>query len=253
MKREHIRDLLTSVQTGELDIDAALALINPTGVDELDVAVVDTGRLARTGHPEVVFGQGKEAGDIVAILERLHAAKQPGVVTRLSETKAETILVALPTAVYHRRARVLVLPSDTPTPTPDVRGDIVIVCAGTSDLPVAEEAAIIAETFGHPIHRIWDVGVAGIHRVMNHQATLQSASAIVVIAGMEGALASVVAGLVACPVVAVPTSVGYGASFNGLAALLGMLNSCATGVSVVNIDNGFGAAMMAMRINERRT
>ena len=134
-----------------------------------------------------------------------------------------------------------------------MRGDIVIVCAGTSDLPVAEEAAIITETFGHPIQRIWDVGVAGIHRVMNHQATLQSASAIVVIAGMEGALASVVAGLVPCPVIAVPTSVGYGASFNGLAALLGMLNSCATGVSVVNIDNGFGAAMMAMRINERRT
>ena len=130
-------------------------------------------------------------------------------------------------------------------------GKIVIVCAGTSDLPVAEEAAIITETFGHPIHRIWDVGVAGIHRVMNHKDTLQSASAIVVIAGMEGALASVVAGLVACPVVAVPTSVGYGASFNGLAALLGMLNRrCATGVSVVNIDNGFGAAMMAMRINE---
>ena len=249
MKREHIRDLLTSVQTGELDIDAALALINPTGVDELDVAAVDTGRLARTGHPEVVFGQGKEANDIIAILDRLHAAKQPGVVTRLSESKAEAILTAMPRAVYHRRARVLILPSDTPTPTPDVRGNIVIVCAGTSDLPVAEEAAIIAETFGHPIQRIWDVGVAGIHRVMNHKSTLQSASAIVVIAGMEGALASVVAGLVACPVVAVPTSVGYGASFNGLAALLGMLNSCATGVSVVNIDNGFGAAYVATLIN----
>ena len=245
MKREHIRDLLTSVQTGVLDIDAALALINPTGVDELDVAVVDTGRLARTGHPEVVFGQGKEAEDVVSILKRLNAARQPGVVTRLTEDKAEIVLSSLPDAVYHRRARVLILPADTPIPTPDVRGDIVIVCAGTSDLPVAEEAAIIAETFGHPITRIWDVGVAGIHRVMNHQATLQSASAIVVIAGMEGALAS-------CPVVAVPTSVGYGASFNGLAALLGMLNSCATGVSVVNIDNGFGAAMMAMRINERR-
>ena len=253
MKREHIRDLLTSVQTGKLDIDAALALINPTGVDELGVAVVDTGRLARTGHPEVVFGQGKEAEDVVAILERLHAARQPGVVTRLTEPKAEVVLSALPDAVYHRRSRVLILPADTPIPTPDVRGEIVIVCAGTSDLPVAEEAAIITETFGHPIKRIWDVGVAGIHRVMNHQATLQSASAIVVIAGMEGALASVVAGLVRCPVIAVPTSVGYGASFNGLAALLGMLNSCATGVSVVNIDNGFGAAMMAMRINERRT
>ena len=253
MKREHIRNLLTSVQSGELDIEAALSRINPSGADELDVAVVDTGRLARTGHPEVVFGQGKEAEGIVAILGRLYAAQQPGVVTRLSEEKADVIKSALPDAVYHRRARVLVLPSSTPLPSPEVRGEIVIVCAGTSDLPVAEEAAIIAETFGHPIARIWDVGVAGIHRVMKHQATLQSASAIIVIAGMEGALASVVAGMVSCPVVAVPTSVGYGASFNGLAALLGMLNSCATGVAVVNIDNGFGAAMMAMRINEQST
>jgi NCAIR mutase (PurE)-related protein len=127
-----------------------------------------------------------------------------------------------------------------------------LVCAGTSDLPVAEEAAVVAEAFGHDVDRIWDVGVAGIHRVLRHQDALQKASVVIVVAGMEGALASVVGGLVPCPVVAVPTSVGYGASFHGLAALLGMLNACATGVSVVNIDNGFGAAMMAMRINEER-
>ena len=133
-----------------------------------------------------------------------------------------------------------------------VRGTIAVVSAGTSDLPVAEEAALIAEIFGHPVERIWDVGVAGLHRILRHQATLQDASVVVVAAGMEGALASVVAGLVSCPVVAVPTSIGYGASFNGLAALLGMLNSCATGVGVVNSDPGFGAAMMAMRIHEVR-
>ena len=140
-----------------------------------------------------------------------------------------------------------------PSPPQCSEGDIVIICAGTSDLPVAEEAAVIAETFGYPVKRIRDVGVAGIHRVIKHQTTLRSARAIVVVAGMEGALASVVAGMVACPVIAVPTSVGYGASFGGLAALLGMLNSCATGVSVVNIDNGFGAAMVAMRMTGARS
>jgi NCAIR mutase (PurE)-related protein len=214
---------------------------------------VDTDRLRRTGHPEVIFGQGKEADDMVHILEHLQKADQEGIVTRLDEDKANHICDVLPTAVWHRRARVLHLPCSKETPTPSVRGTIAVVCAGTSDLPVAEEAAIIAETFGHPVKRFWDVGVAGIHRVLKHQEELQAASVVIVIAGMEGALASVVAGLVPCPVVAVPTSVGYGASFNGLAALLGMLNACATGVSVVNIDNGFGAAMMALRINTERT
>jgi len=252
MNSEHLRLLLESVHEGTVDIDSAMAEIGSAQGRTLDVADVDTGRLKRTGHPEVIFGQGKESQDIVAILTELNAANQPGLVTRLDDDKAKAIQAEMPSAIWHRRARVLHLPCPGHELKPTVRGDIAIVCAGTSDLPVAEEAAVVAEAFGHPVHRIWDVGVAGIHRILGHQDILQSASAIVVVAGMEGALASVVGGLVSCPVIAVPTSVGYGASFNGLAALLGMLNACATGVAVVNIDNGFGAAMMAMRINEIR-
>ena len=252
MKPEHLRALLHAVQSGETQIETAVAQLSGHEVDPLTFAEVDTDRQRRTGHPEVIFGQGKEAPDMVAILERLQQAGQTGLVTRLEKSKAEHICGALPDSIWHERARVLHLPGPNGPLQPNTRGTIAIVCAGTSDLPVAEEAAVVAEAFGHSIDRIWDVGVAGIHRVLRHQETLNNASVVIVIAGMEGALASVVAGLVACPVVAVPTSVGYGASFHGLAALLGMLNACATGVSVVNIDNGFGAAMMAMRINEDR-
>ena len=253
MNSEHLRDLLQGVQSGDLDIETALSQLSSATTASLDVAEVDTGRLARTGHPEVVFGQGKEAPDMVEILNALHSAGQPGLITRLTDDKAAHIMSALPQSIWHRRARVLHLPGPGAAHEPKLRGEITIVCAGTSDLPVAEEAAVVAEAFGHTVNRIWDVGVAGLQRILNHQETLQRSSVIIVVAGMEGALASVVTGLVACPVVAVPTSVGYGASFHGLAALLGMLNACATGVAVVNIDNGFGAAMMAVRINEDRT
>ena len=253
MLSEHLRELLNAVQSGDIEVESALAQISTSKPPSLSFADVDTDRLRRTGHPEVIFGQGKEAADMVHILKHLQMSNQEGLVTRINDEKAAHICEALPTAIWHSRARVLHLPGpEAPTP-PRVRGTIAIVCAGTSDLPVAEEAAVITEAFGHPIKRFWDVGVAGIHRILKHQEDLQSASVVIVIAGMEGALASVVGGLVACPVIAVPTSVGYGASFNGLAALLGMLNACATGVSVVNIDNGFGAAMMAMRINTERT
>ena len=250
MNSEHLRLLLESVQNGSVDISSAINEIVDHSAQRPDIAHVDTDRLKRTGHPEVVFGEGKEPQDIVAILQRLHDAKQPGLVTRLTPQKAEFIQSRLPQAIWHERARVLHLPCSGFELQPKVRGEIVIACAGTSDLPVAEEAAVVAEIFGHPIHRIRDVGVAGLHRILRHQKRLQDASVIIVAAGMEGALASVVAGLVTCPVVAVPTSIGYGANFQGLAALLGMLNACATGVAVVNIDNGFGAAMMALRINE---
>ena len=252
MKPEHLRALLHAVQSGDTEIDAAFDQLTGVGDDPLGFAEVDTDRLRRTGHPEVVFGQGKEANDMVAILGRLRAAGQTGLITRIDARKAAIVCDALPSAIWHERARIVHLPGPRGPMKPTTRGTIAIVCAGTSDLPVAEEAAVVAEVFGHPITRISDVGVAGLHRILRHQQTLQSASVVIVIAGMEGALASVVAGLVPCPVVAVPTSVGYGAHFQGLAALLGMLNSCATGVSVVNIDNGFGAAMMAMRINEVR-
>jgi NCAIR mutase (PurE)-related protein len=252
VENEDLRRLLNDVQSGNLDVATALTQLETSANAEPAIAVVDLDRLRRTGHPEVVFGEGKEAADIVTILQRIALAKQPGLVTRLTDAKAEDILREIPGAVWHRRARVLHNPCPGHEPTPDTRGRIAIVSAGTSDIPVAEEAAVIAETLGHDVDRIWDVGVAGLHRILKHQSALQSASVVIVVAGMEGALASVVAGLVPCPVVAVPTSVGYGASFHGLAALLGMLNACATGVSVVNIDNGFGAAMMAVRINESR-
>jgi hypothetical protein len=252
VENEDLRRLLNDVQRGSLDVATALARLESANDAEPSIAEVDTDRLRRTGHPEVVFGEGKEAADIVAILHRIASAQQPGIVTRLSSDKADAILKEIPEAIWHRRARILHNPCPGHEPNPTTRGRIAVVCAGTSDLPVAEEAAVIAETLGHDVDRIRDVGVAGIHRVLKHQSALQSASVVIVVAGMEGALASVVAGLVPCPVVAVPTSVGYGAAFHGLAALLGMLNACATGVSVVNIDNGFGAAMMAMRINELR-
>ena len=251
MDTQELKHLLDAVQSGTLDVNDAIERITATTADAGPaIATIDTDRLRRTGHPEVVFGQGKEALDVVAILNRLASANQPGLVTRLSEEKASVVLDALPDAQWHSRARILHRPAPGFELRPKTRGTIVVVSAGTSDLPVAEEAAVVAEIFGHPVTRIWDVGVAGLHRILRHQSTLQDAAVLIVVAGMEGALASVATGLVSCPVVAVPTSVGYGASFNGLAALLGMLNSCATGVGVVNIDNGFGAAMMAMRINE---
>jgi NCAIR mutase (PurE)-related protein len=253
MNDEQLQSLFQAVRSGNLEIQQAITQLRAVTHAELDIADVDTDRLRRTGHPEVIFGQGKEAADIVAILNALNDAGQPGLVTRLNEKKAAQILEALPGATWHRRARVLHVDPSKNRLKPDLVGRIVIVCAGTSDLPVAEEAAVVAEAFGHPVERIWDVGVAGLHRVLKHRTTLNEAAVIIVVAGMEGALASVVAGLVRCPVVAVPTSVGYGAAFHGLAALLGMLNACATGVAVVNIDNGFGAAMMAMRINEHRS
>lgn len=252
MKNNELQQLLRDVQSGGLAVTDAMERLSAAVDAGPAIAEIDTDRMRRTGHPEVVFGQGKEPDDIVDILGRLARANQPGLVTRLTDEKAQHIMEQLPDAKWHRRARVLHLPAPGHELQPQVRGTIVIACAGTSDLPVAEEAAVMAEAFGHPVERIWDVGVAGLQRILNHQNSLQSASVVIVVAGMEGALASVVAGLVSCPVVAVPTSVGYGASFQGLAALLGMLNACATGVSVVNIDNGFGAAMMAMRINEVR-
>jgi len=253
MEASRVRALLAAVQSGELDLDAAVDQLNRPPAENLGFATVDTDRARRTGFPEVIFGEGKIPSDIVAILRHLRDAGQTGLVTRLNAEKAAVICEALPDCVWHERARLLALKSGEEPSTTDTYGTIAVVCAGTSDLPVAEEAALVAEHFGHPVSRLWDVGVAGIHRILAHQTELEEASVVIVVAGMEGALASVVAGLVSCPIVAVPTSVGYGASFGGLAALLGMLNACATGVSVVNIDNGFGAAMMAARINRRRS
>lgn len=217
-------------------------------IDDLGFARVDLARQARQGVPEVVYGAGKTAEQILAVLTSLQRHNQlPALVTRLDAEKAQTVAAALGNAFsYFPDARIGRVGEARPD---DGLGPIVIAAAGTSDLPVAEEAAVTAETLGNRVLRRYDVGVAGLHRLLACREDLTAASVVVAVAGMEGALASVVGGLVSCPVIAVPTSVGYGAAFGGLSALLAMLNSCAAGVSVVNIDNGFGAGFLASRIN----
>ena len=216
--------------------------------DNLGFARVDLARFRRQGVPEVVYGAGKTAEQIVAILSSLRRNGQlPALVTRIDAEKAAHVSASLGDEfAYFADARLGRLGAPR---SPDGLGTVVVAAAGTSDLPVAEEAALVAETLGNEVKRLYDVGVAGLHRIVACADDLASASVVVAVAGMEGALASVVGGLVACPVIAVPTSVGYGASFGGVSALLAMLNSCAAGVSVVNIDNGFGAGFLAHRIN----
>ena len=214
--------------------------------EDLGFARVDTHRALRQGFPEVILGLGKTPAQIAAIAERIVARGQALLVTRAQPEAYDAVRALVPAATYHAEARAITLAQGD---IPRGRGTILIACAGTSDLPIAEEAAVTAELMGNTIDRLYDVGVAGLHRLLVEQARLQSAKVIVVVAGMEGALPSVVAGLVNVPVIAVPTSIGYGASFGGVAALLGMLNSCANGVSVVNIDNGFGGGCMASMIN----
>lgn len=246
-----LTDILAAVASGELDPSLALAQVHAAQRAHLHFATLDTTRAARTGHPEVVFGEGKDPAQIVGILRRFASLGQVGLVTRVSADKAEAVVAALPQTQWLPVPRLLHLP--VPHRAVPKIGRICVVCAGTSDLPVAEEAAIVAEIFGNRVDRHWDVGVAGIHRLMDRIEEIRAANAIVVVAGMEGALCSVVAGLADRPVIGVPTSVGYGANFGGISALLGMLTSCAPGVSVVNIDNGFGAAMQASTINRLAT
>ena len=219
--------------------------------ERLPFATIDHLRPITQGHQEVIFCQGKTAGQVVAIAERLVVAEGEAgtfLATRADATHIAALLTRFPRAEVSELGRTVFLPAD-PEPAPTGRGTILVCTAGTSDLPVAEEAAVTARAFKNRVERLTDVGVAGIHRLLTQTDVLRSASVIIVVAGMEGALPSVVGGLVKVPVIAVPTSVGYGASFGGLAALLAMLNSCASGVTVVNIDNGFGAAAAASRIN----
>lgn len=244
---DRLRAILEAVQAGDQPVDAALASLTSPQAPALGFAELDLHRPARTGHPEAVYGAGKTPAQVTAILERFEAAGQTGLVTRVSDEMAAAVQAALPAVQWLPVPRLLILRAgEAPPPT----GHIAVVCAGTSDLPVSEEAAVTAELLGNRVSRISDVGVAGIHRILGRVDALQQARVVIVVAGMEGALASVVAGLVRCPVYAVPTSVGYGAAFGGLAALLGMLNSCAPGVSVLNIDNGYGAAIAASRVNQ---
>ncbi len=218
---------------------------------ELGFAVVDMEREKRQGFAEVVYGAGKTAEQIAEILQALLAENSGNIMaTRVSERKAAEVLSLVPEAHYDKTARLVYI--ERSVPPVDEAHRILVVTAGTSDIPVAEEAALTARLMGNDVKTCYDVGVAGLHRLLAHKDELLAANVVVVVAGMEGALASVVGGLVACPVIAVPTSIGYGASFQGLAALLAMLNSCAAGVAVVNIDNGFGAGAMASRINRSR-
>jgi NCAIR mutase (PurE)-related protein len=218
-------------------------------IERLPFASIDHLRPATQGHQEVIFCQGKTPAQVVAIAERLDAAAGSFLATRADVAQRAALAARFPNALVNELGRTVYLPP-TPEPAPTGRGTILIVTAGTSDLPVAEEAAVTAQAFRNSVARLTDVGVAGIHRILTQTDRLRSAAVIIVVAGMEGALPSVVGGLVPVPVIAVPTSVGYGASFGGVAALLGMLNSCAAGVTVVNIDNGFGAAAAASRINQ---
>ena len=250
MNRQQLRALLDAVGSGactpESAQDQLLQILRQQPYEDLGFARVDHHRNTRQGFPEVIFGQGKTPAQVAAIAARIVAAGQSLLVTRTSMEAHHAVAAVVPAARFHELARCITLDLAA---TPPGRGTIVIAAAGTADLPVAEEAAVTAEAMGNRIDRLYDVGVAGLHRLLKEHARLAVARVIIVVAGMEGALPSVVGGLVDVPVIAVPTSVGYGASFGGLTALLAMLNSCATGISVVNIDNGFGAAAIASTIN----
>ena len=243
-----IKDILQAVQSGEMSVDDALLRIKTQPFEDIGYAKVDLHRKVRQGAAEVIYGAGKTAEQIIGILNTLRNNGQKSIlITRLDQEKANLISRETP-LTYYPAAGIGIAGEMA---APGGIGTIVVATGGTSDIPVAEEASLTAEFLGNKVTRLYDVGVAGIHRLLTHSEELMSASVVIAIAGMEGALASVVGGLVDCPVIAVPTSVGYGAAFGGLAALLSMLNSCASGVSVVNIDNGFGAGYLASMINHR--
>jgi NCAIR mutase (PurE)-related protein len=240
-----IRETLEALQRGELDLEAAKAKIQ--GFQDLGHSRVDLEREERNGTAEVIYGERKTPEQIKDIMATMVGRGQNVLATRISTNTAAEIIAAYPASEYHEQARLLVLNSQAPEPAST---KIAVVCAGTSDLPIAEEARITAEFYGNTVETVYDCGVAGLHRLLASLDTIRSCRVVVVVAGMEGALPSVVGGLVKAPIIAVPTSVGYGANFGGLSALLTMLNSCASGVSVVNIDNGFGAGFLASRINQ---
>ncbi len=250
MDEKNLKKLLEEVRDGSCDIAAAIKQMKHWPSEVLDFACLDHHRSLRTGFPEVVYGEDKSTEQVAAIMGAM--LDKPGVVmaTRVNPEKAARVCRKVPGLTYHETARMLIGNTDKVVEH-DCRGTILVITAGTSDVKVAEEAYFTAHYLGNPVERLYDVGVAGIHRLLSKRELLQQAAVLLVVAGMEGALPSVVAGLVDRPVIAVPTSVGYGASFGGITALLGMLNSCAPGLAVVNIDNGFGAGCMAATINRR--
>lgn len=259
MERTELRSLLEKVASGDVGVDEAVACVGAAAFEDLGYAKPDLQRGLRTGVAEVIYGAGKTAEHIAGIACSLMKAGQDLVlITRVDPKKAQEVRELIETrehapsreCTYHETARIMTI---GPMPSPNGNGFVVVACAGTSDLYCAEEAALTAQMMGSRVERVYDVGVAGIHRLLAYVPLFQRASAIVAVAGMEGALASVIGGLCACPVIACPTSVGYGASLGGISALLAMLNSCASGTSVVNIDNGFGAGFQAALIDHART
>ncbi|MFO7667266.1 MAG: nickel pincer cofactor biosynthesis protein LarB, partial [Desulfobacterales bacterium] len=243
MDREYLERILKGVSTGTFTVEDAIKSFKHIHLEDIDYAHVDHHRSLRKGFPEVIFGEGKTYIQIVGIMEKMAAQEEIILVTRADKQKAESVLSRFPDAVYHEDARMIVWKKK------DIisqgKGRILVLSAGTSDIPVAKEAYLTAQAMGNEVDSVFDVGVAGIHRLFNHKKMIDDAMVLIVVAGMEGALPSVVAGMVSRPVIAVPTSIGYGVSLGGLTALFAMLNSCSSNVAVVNIDNGFGAGYMA--------
>ncbi|MDD2319618.1 MAG: nickel pincer cofactor biosynthesis protein LarB [Geobacteraceae bacterium] len=249
METKQLRTILQSLQNGETTVDTVIERLRHLPFEDIGCATIDHHRAIRQGFPEVIFGESKSLSQIRQIIAALMAKGNNILVTRLCEDKARHLAEAFPTARYHEEARALTV-EQKPVEMQG-QGKILVISAGTSDIPVAAEAVITARLMGNEVEQLFDVGVAGIHRLLGRKDLIFSASVLIVVAGMEGALPSVVGGMVNRPVIAVPTSVGYGASFGGIAALLGMLNSCASGVTVVNIDNGFGAGYAASLMNRK--
>ena len=246
MTEEQLRQILGDVKSGALSDDQALERLRNLPFEDLGFANVDHHRTLRQGFPEVIFGSGKSADQVAKIVQAMLAGRHNILATRANREQYERVLGVAPSAKFHEAARVIEVRQDD---TVWGKGMVLVISAGTSDIPVAEEAVVTLKAMGNTVESLYDVGVSGLHRLLDRRDLLASARVLIVVAGMEGALPSVVGGLVSVPVIAVPTSVGYGASFGGLTALLSMLNSCASNVSVVNIDNGFGAAMVASLIN----
>jgi NCAIR mutase (PurE)-related protein len=246
MDQSKLAELLESVANGTTSPDEAAERLRTLPFEDLGFAKLDHHRHLRQGYPETVYAEGKTCAQVVEIVQRMRDHGSNVLVTRCSQEVIEAVLAAHPDAVHHVDARAITI---VVTPPESLAGYIAVVCAGTSDIPIAEEAAVTAESMGNEVRRLYDVGIAGLHRILSKREEINGANVIICCAGMEGALASVTAGLVDKPIIGVPTSVGYGASFGGVAALLTMLNSCASGVTVVNIDNGFGAGVNATIIN----
>lgn len=250
MTNKKMQMWLEEFRAGRLSLEDTLENFRNLPYEDLDYAKIDHHRAVRQGFPEVVFAEGKTPAQVAGIMERLCSCNGSVLATRAGQEAYEAVRKVVPDAIYYAVPRMIVVQREVSPP--DAQHVILVMTAGTSDIPVAEEAALTAEIMGNRVQRVFDVGVAGLHRLLAQQEQLQAANVIIVVAGMEGALASVVGGLVAKPVIAVPTSIGYGANFGGVAALLAMLNSCAAGVAVVNIDNGFGAGRLASIINKMR-